>query len=202
MIIQLDNAFSDADCRCLIELYEQNAHSSKEQYEHLLKDGDHTENPILFWDQIEDLPDAIGTVPRVISECSRRVVESFGLTDCLYPETVIITKFGPGAYHPLHADNSRQDKRGKWVPNHSPRRDISAICYLNEDFEGGELAFQKPPLTIKPRTRLLVAFPGDAKHVHEVFPVRTGWRYAMPIWFTKQREFGLQKLSRLTNATA
>src|SRR5580704_8300679 len=102
MIIQLENALTDDDCRCLVELYEQNASLSEEQYGHLLKNRDHAETPILYWDHIEDLPKAIEMVPRIVSECSRKVVKSFGLTERLYPETVIITKFGPGAYHPLH----------------------------------------------------------------------------------------------------
>jgi hypothetical protein len=42
-------------------------------------------------------------------------------------------------------------------------------------------------LTVKPRRGLLFAFPSEADHVHEVLPVRSGVRYTMPIWFTKQQ---------------
>jgi predicted 2-oxoglutarate/Fe(II)-dependent dioxygenase YbiX len=192
MIIQLENAVGGEDCHRLMELYDHNLSLSHDQYEHLLQEGGHAGDPILFWHQIEDVTDAAQIVRRVVNDCSRKIIASFGLTDPLYPETVILTRFGPGAHHPPHADNSRQDEHGNWVPNHSPRRDVSAICYLNDDFEGGELVFQDPALTVKPRAGLLVAFPGDSNHVHGVSRVRTGHRYAMPLFFTKEEEFGIQ----------
>jgi predicted 2-oxoglutarate/Fe(II)-dependent dioxygenase YbiX len=66
-----------------------------------------------------------------------------------------------------------------------PSRDVSAICYLNDEFDGGEIVFERAQMTVKPRRGLLLAFPSDADHVHEVLPVRRGVRYTMPIWFTQ-----------------
>jgi predicted 2-oxoglutarate/Fe(II)-dependent dioxygenase YbiX len=80
------------------------------------------------------------------------------------------------------------------VPNHTPQRDASAIYYLNETFEGGEIVFDRERLAIEPRQGLLLAFPSDASHVHEVLPVRHGVRYTMPIWFTKQESLSLKNL--------
>jgi len=193
MIIQIENALSDQDCHCLAKMYDQHVHLSKEQYLHLSKERE--QSPILFWYHLEALSGAIEIFQRVVSECSDKIIESFGLERLLYPETVILARMGPGGYHPRHADNSRQDEQGNWVPNHSPQRDLSAIYYLNGDFEGGELVFPRHGLTIKPRIGLLVAFPGDGDHMHEVVPVRTGFRYTLPIWFTKQEAFGLKNLS-------
>lgn len=193
MIIQIDDALSGGDCTRLVEIYDRHAGLSKEQYGHLL---DHAGDPILFSYQLDGVREVMETLRRVVAECSQQLIHAFGLPGLLYPETVILTRFGPGAYHPLHADNARQDEHGNWVPNHSPRRDLSAIYYLNEDFEGGELYFPRQHVTITPRTRLLVAFPGDGERPHEVLPVRTGVRYALPIWFTKQAEFGLPNLYR------
>jgi hypothetical protein len=44
---------------------------------------------------------------------------------------------------------------------------------------------------VKPHRGLLLAFPSDADHVHEILPVRSGVRYTMPVWFTKQQRCAL-----------
>jgi len=62
---------------------------------------------------------------------------------------------------------------------------------LNDTFEGGEIVFERAQLVVKPRRGLLLAFPSDAGHVHEVLPVRRGVRYTMAIWFTKQQRYAL-----------
>jgi prolyl 4-hydroxylase len=98
---------------------------------------------------------------------------------------------GAGGHHSRHADNCRQNEQGDWVANHTPHRDVSAIYYLNEEFDGGEIVFERQQLTVKPRRGLLLAFPSDAEHVHEVLPVRSGVRFTMPIWLTKQACFAL-----------
>jgi len=68
---------------------------------------------------------------------------------------------------------------------------VSAIYYLNDAFEGGEIVFDRAHLVVKPRRGLLLAFPSDADHVHEILPVRSGARYTMAIWFTKQQRLAL-----------
>jgi predicted 2-oxoglutarate/Fe(II)-dependent dioxygenase YbiX len=62
---------------------------------------------------------------------------------------------------------------------------------FNDEFDGGELFFEQAQMMVKPRRGLLLVFPSDAEHVHEVLPVRSGVRYTMPIWFTKQQCFAL-----------
>jgi prolyl 4-hydroxylase len=108
---------------------------------------------------------------------------------------VILAALGVGGYHSRHADNCRQNEQGDWVANHTPQRDVSAIYYLNDEFEGGEIVFERAQLVVKPRRGLLLAFPSDADHLHEVLPVRGGVRYTMPIWFTKQQRYALADFS-------
>jgi len=81
------------------------------------------------------------------------------------------------------------------VPNHTPQREASAIYYLNETFDGGEIVFDRERLAVKPRRGLLLAFPSDGDHVHEVLPVRSGVRYTMAIWFTTQEPLALKNLA-------
>jgi len=117
-------------------------------------------------------------------------------------ETVILAALGAGGFHGRHADNCRQNEQGDWVANHTPNRDASAIYYLNEAFDGGEIVFHQQQLAVKPRCGLLVAFPSGADYTHEVLPVRSGIRYTMAIWFTKQQRLALANFPLGTSTTA
>ena len=101
------------------------------------------------------------------------------------PETVLMARLGVGHFHSKHADCERLTADGRWVPNHTPHRCMSAIVYLNDDFEGGEIVFEQHGLTIKPRPGLMLVFPSDRHHLHEVRPVTAGTRYNISIWFKR-----------------
>jgi hypothetical protein len=164
MILQLDDALSADDCRSLVV-----------ECRACVKVGE-----VLRW------PGFGGALaPAIVEEC-RSLLPFDGP---LYPETVILTGLGPGGFHTPHADNWRPVAGGGREPNHTPHRDASAIYYLNDEFEGGEVVFADHGLTVKPRRGLLLAFPSD--HWHEVLPVRSGVRYTMPIWFTRQSSLAL-----------
>jgi 2OG-Fe(II) oxygenase superfamily len=183
MIIQVENAADDDDCRRLMTLYDQHAN--------LTEVSDQTGFPVVYWPQFRDTPHAAEIVPRLVGECLRHIDQQLRPVEQVYPETVILAAIGAGGHHSRHADNCRQNEQGDWVANHTPHRDVTAICYLNGEFEGGEIFFERTQLTVKPRRGLVLAFPSDADHVHEVFPVRSGLRYTMAVWFTKQRCFAL-----------
>jgi len=101
-------------------------------------------------------------------------------------ETVLLSRLGPGGRHLRHADNCKEEG-GAWVPNHTPARVVSSILYLNSDFDGGEIVFeQHGPTIIKPRRGLLLLFPSDQHHIHEVRPVTGGYRYTAAIWLKRE----------------
>ena len=183
MIIQVADAVGAEDCRWLMTMYDRHAH--------LTEVKDQTGFPVVYWPQFRDARYAVEIVPRLVEECLRNIGNQPPFAEPLYPETVILAAIGAGGHHSRHADNCRQNEQGDWVANHTPHRDLSAICYLNEEFDGGEIFFAREQLTVKPRRGLLLVFPSDADHVHEVLPVRSGVRYTMPIWFTKQQRFVL-----------
>jgi Rps23 Pro-64 3,4-dihydroxylase Tpa1-like proline 4-hydroxylase len=183
MIIQVPDAVGAMDCRRLMTMYDRHVH--------LTTVRDQTGHPVVYWPQFRDAADAAEIVPRLVEECLRNIGSQLRSVEPLYPETVILAAMGAGGHHSRHADNCRQNEQGDRVANHTPHRDVSAIYYLNEEFDGGEIVFERQQLTVKPRRGLLMAFPSDADHVHEVLPVRSGVRYTMPIWFTKQQRFAL-----------
>jgi hypothetical protein len=183
MIIQVENALDAEDCRRLMTMYDRHVH--------LTKVKDQTGHPVVFWPQLRDAPGAAEIFPRLVEECLCNIRDRVLLADPLYPETVILAAMGVGGHHIRHADNCRQNEQGDWIANHTPHRDASAIYYLNDEFGGGEIVFELEQLMVKPRRGLLLAFPSDAAYVHEVLPVRSGVRYTMPIWFTKQQRYAL-----------
>ena len=183
MIIQVPDAVGAEDCRQLMTIYDRQVH--------LATVRDQTGFPVVYWPQFRDAPDAAEIVLRLVEECLRNIGSRLRPVEPLYPETVILAAMGPGGRHDRHADNCRQNEQGEWVANHTPQRDVSAIYYLNEEFDGGEIVFERQQLTVNPRRGLLLAFPSDADHVHEVLPVRSGVRYTMAIWFTEQQRYAL-----------
>ena len=183
MIVQVADAVSPENCRRLTTVYDRHVH--------LTELRDQTGHPVVYWPLFRDAADAAEIVPHLVEQCLCHLSSRLQLADPLYPETVILTAIGRGGRHGRHADNCRQNEHGDWVANHTPQRDVSAIYYLNDAFEGGEIVFELQQLVVKPRRGLLLAFPSDADHVHEILPVRSGVRYSMPIWFTKQQGFAL-----------
>ena len=61
-------------------------------------------------------------------------------------------------------------------------RHISAILYLNDDYEGGELYFPLFDITIKPMKGMLILFPSNYAYQHEALPVTAGTKYAIVTW--------------------
>jgi len=65
------------------------------------------------------------------------------------------------------------------------RYDISAILYLNDDFEGGQLAFldEHSDFLIEPSTGRAVLFHSCDRNIHQVRPVVSGHRLGINVWF-------------------
>ena len=61
-------------------------------------------------------------------------------------------------------------------------RDISILCYLNDDYIGGELEFNFLGITIKPKRGMIIAFPSYYEFTHQVHPVIEGDRYTLVTW--------------------
>jgi hypothetical protein len=116
-----------------------------------------------------------------------RVQEFFGVRG-LVLEALFLAALREGGFNKAHADNQKY-VRGKWIPNHTPQRDYTAIVYLNSDFGGGNLRFPQHNVCIRPHRGLLVAFPSSGDFVHSVARVNRGTRYSMPVWFTRDKRF-------------
>jgi predicted 2-oxoglutarate/Fe(II)-dependent dioxygenase YbiX len=183
MIVQIENAISTRQCQELMDIYDHNFGRSDVK--------DYTGHPVLYWAHIQDISNAKSLFTDLITRCICSVMHNLCWSASVFPETAILATMGPGGHHPRHADNRQEDEQGNWVPNHTPNRAVSAIYYLNGNFEGGQLIFEQYELVITPSQGLLVIFPSDERHVHEVLPVSTGRRYTATFWFTENQRFAL-----------
>lgn len=57
---------------------------------------------------------------------------------------------------------------------------ISAVVYLNDDYEGGELYFPDYNVKVKPSAGSIVFFPSNTKH--EALEVKSGYKYFAPFF--------------------
>jgi predicted 2-oxoglutarate/Fe(II)-dependent dioxygenase YbiX len=115
------------------------------------------------------------------------VTEFYEETSQVWNEFTLLSNLYGGHYHPLHADNEEKDANGKWIPNHTPYRNYTAMLYLNmcgKDFQGGRINFPKIRQDIAPQEGLLVGFPSDHNFLHETTPVTQGNRFAVSLWMT------------------
>lgn len=66
------------------------------------------------------------------------------------------------------------------------RRDYSSVCYLNDDYCGGETYFLNNEIVeyvCKPKKGKIVFFPSDL--YHGVKTIESGFRYTLPCWYSK-----------------
>lgn len=158
----------------------------RQRWLHRARGKDYTGNPVLWVGEVAD-PDDRQLLLQVAGRVHVQVQRWFQKTMI---EGVFVAGLPVGGYHEPHADNARRASGGGWEPNHTPQRSYSALVYLNSGFGGGELQFMhhrtgRLLTSIRPTAGMLVAFPSDCQHFHQVTPVTEGIRCSMPVWFTQ-----------------
>lgn len=86
-------------------------------------------------------------------------------------ESPQLLRYGPEQMFRKHVDDSPL----------STRR-ISLTFYINEDYEGGEVIFDKFNLRFQAKPNQLLVFPSNFMYSHEVKPVKSGLRYVIVQW--------------------
>lgn len=97
--------------------------------------------------------------------------ERYKLAENLYHEGYNLLKYKEGTEYKAHYDSTT-----------TIGRVISAICYLNNDFSGGEIEFPNFNLKIKPEPGMLILFPSAFPYLHIAHPVTKGTKYALVTW--------------------
>ena len=89
----------------------------------------------------------------------------------MYYENYHMLKYGVDTEYKQHYDDGP-----------SMSRVVSAITYLNDDYEGGELEFPNFKIKIKPKAGMLLLFPSSYAYAHKAHPVTSGTKYAIVTW--------------------
>ena len=91
--------------------------------------------------------------------------------DQLQHESYSMLRYQGGQEYKAHYDGST-----------STGRSVSAIIYLNDDYEGGEVEFVNFGVKIKPKAGMLLLFPSNYAYTHIAHPVKSGTKYALVTW--------------------
>ena len=91
--------------------------------------------------------------------------------DEMYHENYNVLRYRTGQEYKPHSDGSTGSGRA-----------VSAICYWNDDYEGGEIEFPNFGIKIKPETGMLLLFPSNYAYTHIAHPVKEGTKYAIVTW--------------------
>jgi predicted 2-oxoglutarate/Fe(II)-dependent dioxygenase YbiX len=94
-----------------------------------------------------------------------------GIEEQLFHEPYNLLKYKPGQEYKTHYDSGTGMGRA-----------LSAICYLNDDYEGGEIEFPEFKVKIKPEPGMLILFPSNFAYKHTAYPVTKGTKYALVTW--------------------
>jgi hypothetical protein len=93
------------------------------------------------------------------------------LNEGLWHEPYSILKYDQGEEYKPHYDGHT-----------AIGRTISAVCYLNNDYEGGEIEFVHHKVKIKPEPGMLILFPSNFAYTHIAHPIKKGTKYLLVTW--------------------
>ena len=106
-----------------------------------------------------------------IGSCVENFSQSYGL-NMTYMEAVNFVKYGVGEHFDIHSDHG-----------FSYICTVSSVAYLNDNYEGGELWFNRLDQKIKPEAGDIVVFPSTFIYSHASLPVKSGVKYSAVTMF-------------------
>ena len=95
----------------------------------------------------------------------------YGIQEGLWHEGYSLLKYRGGEEYKSHYDGHT-----------GMGRVISALVYLNDDYEGGEIEFPIFKIKIKPQPGMLILFPSNYAYRHIAHPITKGTKYALVTW--------------------
>ncbi len=101
---------------------------------------------------------------------SLRHYESVWNFNINYKEAFNFVKYLPGEFFKVHADHG---------PYYTCT--VSAVVYLNDDYEGGEIEFPRHNLTLKPKAGDIILFPSNFVYEHASLNISSGIKYSVVV---------------------
>ena len=100
------------------------------------------------------------------------------ISEELFHEDYQMLRYAEGEEYKQHYDGGTRTGRC-----------VSAITYLNSDYEGGEIEFPFHRVKIKPEPGMLILFPSNYAYAHISHPITKGTKYALVTWLRDQGNF-------------
>jgi predicted 2-oxoglutarate/Fe(II)-dependent dioxygenase YbiX len=97
--------------------------------------------------------------------------QRYAIKEQFWHEGYQVLKYSSGEEYVAHYDGDTAMGRA-----------VSAIVYLNDDYEGGHIEFPNFNIKIKPQPGMLLLFPSNYAYTHVARPVTTGTKYAIVTW--------------------
>jgi len=194
------NAISKENCKKIIDLLEEEV---AKKLPNLAWNGAHVNGPSEFGLEgaaidharkcydIKFKKEELGTYyPKTIGLQNAYDLTDIGLSKCVkhyekiwnigiaYKEAFNFVKYLPGEYFKIHTDHG---------PYYTCT--LSAVSYLNDDYEGGELDFTRHNITLKPDAGDIVLFPSNFVYEHASLNVHSGTKYAVVVMMDYNDKF-------------
>ncbi len=97
-------------------------------------------------------------------------------------EPCSIVRYSPSQNDKRRIDNLLLGSRLTEVEQGLPTRDVSIVGYLNDDFDGGELFFDRQSIKVPPKKGGVLVFPAYYTHPHQSLLVTRGRKYIWQSW--------------------
>jgi predicted 2-oxoglutarate/Fe(II)-dependent dioxygenase YbiX len=92
------------------------------------------------------------------------------------PCSMVVSKYSPSKEMGPHVD-STEDMNARAL--------MTAILYLNDDYEGGDLYFPEQEIRLKPKAGSIVFFPSVQPFYHQSFKITKGYKYIVPLFWVQ-----------------
>ena len=174
MIYEVPNFINDELCDDLIR-YHDNPYNIKREMNHPIFN-----NRVICPSQVQDFK--IESQLRVFElKVTQIASKLFYKEPFLFIEHWDIVHWEPGMDMEAHVDNAKYTYDEGSLSN----RHYTAVCYLNDGYDGGETFFPTENKVCTPEKGKFVIFPSDLLHgVKKVY----GHRYTLGLWFTRNED--------------
>lgn len=98
-------------------------------------------------------------------------IHKYNINEPIYHEPYNALKYRVGEGYKEHYDGGTELGRA-----------VSAVIYLNDDYEGGEIEFPNFKVKLKPEKGMLILFPSNFAYRHIAHPVTKGTKYSLVTW--------------------
>lgn len=173
-----ENVISPELCREAIDLYNETlkpkaTRRSENLYGSVVQINIEHDNP--YWDVL--VKKFRDEAEKYIAEFLSFETNLFNLSSYKFAHAGI-NETKEGDCVPYHQDMEVTTENGEVKLSH-----FAVLCYLNDDFEGGELVFPHQKTTITPKQGLVVVFPTSYLYPHVVTPVFGNSRYVLRLTY-------------------